>query len=619
MSIYADSMIKNYILMLVILSFAILSYSSAAIVGKASIIAPAVILSNNTGSLTNISVVITNGNGHVNVTGPQIVGSSTTQSAYTAAMYASNFTGHDFSNYNFTYEILDAGDNVSGPSAGAAMAILAVSAFENKTIRTDFTMTGTISSNGSIGEIGGVYDKVSAAKGAGKKFVLVPKVAPTDPEDELYLLVQTNFGVPLIQVGNISQAAHFVFNDSFEGQTNATTYNFYTNYNVNQLPAATLNCSGECNASIFNQLLNATINLTRNNINSLNSNPKFANISEQLGMVLNESIAVSQHGYLYTGADLAFLDYVNSFYFSGYPSNRASALAELNNIQTFCASLTPPPLTTTNYDYVLSAELRQYWGNFTSSGAISSYNSSQIESDEILDELYLGAQSNGWCTAANIVYNKANVPGTYVETSSALRAVASNRIARAAPYGTDLYLSTSQQAYKQGNYAVAILDADYAFVLSNSSFKYALSTGELDNLSTPIAQNSTYSIWASQFAKESQFYVSESQLTNNATQAKTFAESGYTAALLAQQLSNDTKIINENLVVTSTPQYTTTISSSPSVANLMNYVTFSTEIIFSLLFVVIVLLIANIVLIIIVIHKIKPEAKSNKRQNKRNK
>ena len=139
-----------------------------------------------------------------------------------------------------------------------------------------------------------------------------------------------------------------------------TTYNFYTNYSVNTLPNPTINCTAQCNVTIFDSLLNSTFNLTRSDIQRLGTNPKFANISKQLGLVLNQSEQISKHGYLYTGAEnLAFLDYVNTYYFNGYSTNRSSALSLLEGVQGFCTSLTPPPLTKSNYNYVLSAELRQ--------------------------------------------------------------------------------------------------------------------------------------------------------------------------------------------------------------------------------------------------------------------
>ncbi|MDE1870997.1 MAG: hypothetical protein KGI06_02030 [Candidatus Micrarchaeota archaeon] len=599
----------KYIMVAVMMGF-LLSQAAAAVVGTASIRAPAVILANNTGSLTNISVVVTNGNGSVRILGPADVAASTIQSAYTAAIYASNYTGHNFSNYNFTYTIEDAGDNVSGPSAGAAMALLAVSAFNNRQLRSDFTMTGTIASNGSIGEIGGVYDKVGAAKVASMRLVLVPKVPKNDPENELYLLVQTNYGIPLVQVANVSQAAHFAFNGSISGAANETSYNFYRNYNLQSVPNASINCTSSCNTTIFRKLLNATFNLTRGEINSLNSNSNFSNVSRQFGMVLNQSIALSRKGYLYTSADFAFLDYVNVFYFNGYPSSRGSALSLLNKINGSCSSLSPPPLTTRNYNYVINAELRQAWGNYTINQVLQSYNSSQIESDEILDELYLGAQANGWCTAASLVYNESAQQGTYVAPSEALRSIAYSRISRALPFGSSIYLATAQQAYAQSNYPLAILDADYAYSIATASSNSSLSTAQLDNLTMSIALNSTNGVWATEFAKEAQFYVAESQASSNSTTGKAYAVSGYSAALLAQQISNDTNTITSNLLVTQGPPQQGINES------MISYINYSQELIYSLIIVVIILLMINTALIIMIMRKIRPERAQGARRRR---
>jgi predicted S18 family serine protease len=480
------------------------------------------------------------------------------------------------------------------------MAILAVSALTNGQLRTDFTMTGTILSNGSIGQVGGIYDKVGAAKNAGASLVLVPKVLPTDSEGELYLLVQTNFGIPLVQVANISQAAHFAFNGNLNGISNETTYNFTKDYNTAQLPLPTVNCSASCNYSTFDALLNSTFNLTRDEVSMLGSNPKFSSIGMQFGSVLNQSVAIASHGYLYTAADFAFLDYVNAFYFNGYSTNRGSALSLLDRVQNFCNSLGPPPLTTTNYNYVISAELRQLWGNYTINNVVGDYNSSQIDSDQILDELYLGAEANGWCTAANLVYTESAQNGSYVELSPSLNGTAAQRLARAQKYGASLYYSTAQQAYSQSNYAAAILDADYAFALANASSKFSLPTQQLDNLSLGIARNSTYGVWATEFAREAQFYATQSALEKNATLAKSYAESSYAAAFLASQISNDTSVIHSNLISSPVPVRQGWQSMSVNTASEIAYMQ---KLIIELLVIITVLLLVIIALVAIILAK----------------
>ena len=201
-------MMGKYLLVAILVSLVSVGYAGAYTVGTASIPAPAVIPSGNGEALTTINLTVTSGTGNVTVSGPAEVGSSTLQSAYTAAQYASSYMGTNFSKYNFAYFIASASSNVTGPSAGAAMTLLAISALGHKQLRNDFTITGTISSDGSIGEIGGVYNKVDAAYQNGLDLVLVPKVPASSSEDELYLLVQTQFGIPLVQVANIPRRRH---------------------------------------------------------------------------------------------------------------------------------------------------------------------------------------------------------------------------------------------------------------------------------------------------------------------------------------------------------------------------------------------------------------------------
>lgn len=63
---------------------------------------------------------------------------------------------------------------VDGPSAGATTTVLTYAALENKTVRDDVVMTGTIREDESIGVVGGVAAKAMAAEEAGKNLFLVP-------------------------------------------------------------------------------------------------------------------------------------------------------------------------------------------------------------------------------------------------------------------------------------------------------------------------------------------------------------------------------------------------------------------------------------------------------------
>jgi ATP-dependent Lon protease len=70
-----------------------------------------------------------------------------------------------------------------GPSAGVAMMTAIVSLLSGRTARRDVAMTGEISLTGRVLPIGGLKEKVLAARRAGIRKVLVPVRNRPDLED----------------------------------------------------------------------------------------------------------------------------------------------------------------------------------------------------------------------------------------------------------------------------------------------------------------------------------------------------------------------------------------------------------------------------------------------------
>ncbi|RLI95997.1 MAG: hypothetical protein DRO92_00530 [Candidatus Altiarchaeales archaeon] len=84
------------------------------------------------------------------------------------------------SNYNFNKDfILDfkAGNAqlIGGESAGAAITIATIAALQNKHLKNDSVITGTINMDGTIGRVGGILEKAKAVADSGYKYFLVPK------------------------------------------------------------------------------------------------------------------------------------------------------------------------------------------------------------------------------------------------------------------------------------------------------------------------------------------------------------------------------------------------------------------------------------------------------------
>lgn len=70
-----------------------------------------------------------------------------------------------------------------GPSAGITMTTAILSAFTNRKVRKDVAMTGEVTLRGRVLPIGGLKEKLLAAKLAGMKTVIVPKKNKLDVEE----------------------------------------------------------------------------------------------------------------------------------------------------------------------------------------------------------------------------------------------------------------------------------------------------------------------------------------------------------------------------------------------------------------------------------------------------
>ncbi len=88
-----------------------------------------------------------------------------------------------------------------GPSAGITMATALASAFTETPVRHDVAMTGEVTLRGRVLPIGGLKEKLLAAKRAGVKIVIIPKRNEKDLED-----------VPK----HVKQGLHLVFADTMD-------------------------------------------------------------------------------------------------------------------------------------------------------------------------------------------------------------------------------------------------------------------------------------------------------------------------------------------------------------------------------------------------------------------
>ncbi|MDY6958168.1 MAG: S16 family serine protease [Halobacteriota archaeon] len=129
----------------------------------------------NTGTLGEVSVEIISGQGRVLINTNPFIEADTQHSAKIAVEVAQNFTGKSLLQ-NDVIITFDLNDTImlGGPSAGAIMTTVVIAAIEDKDLRDDVLVTGTIEPSGWVGSVDGVLEKAQAATEDGASTLLVP-------------------------------------------------------------------------------------------------------------------------------------------------------------------------------------------------------------------------------------------------------------------------------------------------------------------------------------------------------------------------------------------------------------------------------------------------------------
>ncbi|QOR38773.1 endopeptidase La [Billgrantia diversa] len=131
------------------------------------------------GELLNIESVVTPGKGRINKTGSLgDVMKESVSAAHTVVRARAAALGIDperFEKEDLHIHVPEGATPKDGPSAGIAMVTAMVSAYTGRPIRCDLAMTGEVNLRGEVMPIGGLKEKLLAARRGGIKIVLIPE------------------------------------------------------------------------------------------------------------------------------------------------------------------------------------------------------------------------------------------------------------------------------------------------------------------------------------------------------------------------------------------------------------------------------------------------------------
>lgn len=127
------------------------------------------------GVVGDLTIKLIPGNNNVLVNTNPFLDTDIQYSANKAVAVAKQKANYGFDrDFLFNYKAGNA-QLIGGESAGAATTVATIAALENRTIRKDTAITGTIEADGTIGEIGGVIETAKVVSDAGFKRFIVPK------------------------------------------------------------------------------------------------------------------------------------------------------------------------------------------------------------------------------------------------------------------------------------------------------------------------------------------------------------------------------------------------------------------------------------------------------------
>ena len=164
------------------------------------------------GDLLTVEVTIMSGSGKLSLTGQ--IGNVMKESAQAALSYLRSSAKRLGLNQDFYkgkeihIHVPEGAIPKDGPSAGITMAMAMLSAISGKPASNDVAMTGEITLNGSILPIGGLNEKLLAAKRNDIKTVLIPKENEIDLNE---IPDKVKDGIRLVPIEKADEAIPYIF------------------------------------------------------------------------------------------------------------------------------------------------------------------------------------------------------------------------------------------------------------------------------------------------------------------------------------------------------------------------------------------------------------------------
>lgn len=271
----------------------------------------------------DLLVRIKSGSGMIWTSVEPLVGTST-QSTERLAVETARKYSEEVDNYDYFFEIKSDASLVEGPSAGAAMTLLVISMLQHNSVPDNVSLTGTITSGGGVGPVGGVFEKSKEAARIGIELFMIPpgesrqtvKIDNKVKSVNLVEYAEENWGLKVVEVNNIDEVLQYAFSDIEAIDVNtgqAAAIDFVpTQLELNESLLPMKSLTERYISEADDELRSAKTALSGTMLNEPALIDAMLSNLNQSEKMLEKSKILYEQNYLYSSANYAFLATTNS-------------------------------------------------------------------------------------------------------------------------------------------------------------------------------------------------------------------------------------------------------------------------------------------------------------------
>lgn len=509
------------------------------------------------GMEATLTITIEPGTGRVWSGGDPLVGTATQEAERTAVKVAANYF-KDINKYDYKFDINSSASLVEGPSAGAAMALLLISMLQDKKLPDYVSITGTIEEDGSVGAVGGVFEKAKKAADSGIKIFMVPLGETTVVSREgdstkiinLPSYAEKEWGMKVVEVADIDDALKYAYMRPEEIDVNALPLKKEPPFEPEPLPEEpALKNMKELAEKYYSmaekKLEEASIALENTKIREPGVVSQLLDVLTNSHNMMENAKVLLERNYLYSAANYAFVAYINASFVEDLSNNPSllemdtfwleERLDELENKINELEEQMNVLVERDKLEWLVGAKQRLSWAkhtveeikkNLTNTGITIQINNGNITTGTtIFDNLQDYEFAYGWYLIAldffriaskdtklyNIEdYLKQETADAIVEASNALASINGEEKS-----DIERRVDGAKTAFSMGWYDAALVDAKSAIGLTDAETAVKgmnLNTllnkidTELKTLKKKIENSGNIHIWARLFLDHANYF-----------------------------------------------------------------------------------------------------------------